>query len=152
MVWSQLPKIARDKAAPVALMLVLACASGLANARGYGSGSHERGSVTGSAPAAIDTVSVDRLPVEARETMQLIRRGGPFPFEKDGVVFGNRERLLARRERGYYHEYTVPTPRARNRGARRIVCGGPATAPEKCFYSGNHYSSFREIADESLQR
>ncbi len=150
MVWSRLPKIARDKAVPVALSLLLACAGGLANARDYGSFSHERG--TGSAPSPTAPVTLDQLPQEARATLHLIHEGGPFPFEKDGAVFGNRERLLAQRKRGYYREYTVPTPRARNRGARRIVCGGPAKTPEQCFYSGDHYASFREIADRSFQR
>ena len=61
-------------------------------------------------------------------TLRQIQAGGPFPFEKDGIVFGNRERLLPPHPRGFYHEYTVPTPRARDRGARRIVCGGPSQA------------------------
>ena len=60
-------------------------------------------------------------------------------------MFGNRERILPPARRGYYREYTVKTPYARNRGARRIVCGGPATTPAKCFYTGDHYASFREI-------
>ncbi len=87
------------------------------------------------------------LPQEARHTLQLIRSGGPFPYSKDGVVFGNRERLLPPRSRGYYREYTVPTPASRDRGARRLVCGGlqPKT-PEACFYSADHYASFRSIA------
>jgi ribonuclease T1 len=73
--------------------------------------------------AAISTASVAELPGEARETFHLIRQGGPFPFPRDGIVFGNRERQLPMQSRGYYHEYTVKTPGARNRGARRIVCG-----------------------------
>jgi ribonuclease T1 len=64
------------------------------------------------------------LPPEARHTHRLILKGGPFPYDKDGTVFGNRERLLPRKARGYYREYTVKTPGARNRGAKRIVCGG----------------------------
>ena len=73
--------------------------------------------------------------------------GGPFAYRKDGVVFGNRERLLPLRPRGYYREYTVPTPQSRDRGARRIVCGGrqPA-APDACYYTDDHYASFRLIA------
>jgi ribonuclease T1 len=97
-------------------------------------------------PLAEDTVSLAQLPPQAQRTEQLIRAGGPFPYAKDGVVFGNRERLLPRRERGHYREYTVPTPGARNRGARRIVCGGtPPTKPEACFYTDDHYASFRRI-------
>ena len=92
------------------------------------------------------TVTLAALPREARQTEQLVRAGGPFPFSKDGVVFGNRERVLPRRERGFYREYTVPTPGAHNRGARRIVCGGKqAASPEACFYSDDHYASFRRI-------
>jgi len=91
-------------------------------------------------------VAVARLPRQAVETLQLIQAGGPFPYEKDGVVFGNRERLLPRRARGYYHEYTVPTPRARDRGARRIVCGGPKRQIDDCYYSDDHYASFKRIA------
>ena len=100
-----------------------------------------RGPVTAS-----DPVTLAELPREAQQTEKLIRAGGPFPYAKDGVTFANRERLLPRRERGYYREYTVPTPGASNRGARRIVCGGtPAWQPEVCYYSDDHYASFRRI-------
>lgn len=86
------------------------------------------------------------LPAEAQQTLRLIRSGGPFPYSKDGTVFGNRERLLPRRERGYYREYTVRAPGTRNRGARRIVCGGsPPTKPETCYYTQDHYVSFQRI-------
>ena len=91
------------------------------------------------------TVVLNQLPPQGIETYQLIHQGGPFPFEKDGVVFGNRERLLPAQKRGYYHEYTVKTPRSRDRGARRIVCGGKTTAPDTCYYSDDHYASFRKI-------
>ncbi len=92
------------------------------------------------------TVALQDLPPEARKTEQLIRSGGPFPYAKDGVVFGNRERLLPRRERGYYREYTVRTPGSRDRGARRIVCGGTEPRnPEACWYSSDHYASFARI-------
>ena len=95
---------------------------------------------------ASDPVALAELPSEAQQTDKLIRAGGPFPFAKDGVAFGNRERQLPRRDRGYYREYTVPTPGASNRGARRIVCGGvPARQPEVCYYSDDHYASFRRI-------
>ena len=91
------------------------------------------------------TVSLNQLPPQGIETYQLIRQGGPFPYGKDGVVFGNRERLLPAAKRGYYREYTIKTPRSRNRGARRIVCGGEATVPDACFYTADHYASFRKI-------
>lgn len=93
----------------------------------------------------VATVSLAELPRQGSQTYQLIRQGGPFSQQKDGVVFGNRERLLPTRTRGYYHEYTVKTPGSRDRGARRIVCGGPAVAPEVCYYSADHYASFRKI-------
>ncbi|HPW84542.1 MAG TPA: ribonuclease domain-containing protein [Rhodoferax sp.] len=96
-------------------------------------------------PSVNATVTVDQLPVQGRETYQRIQQGGPFPYEKDGMVFGNRERLLPPEKRGYYREYTVKTPRSRDRGARRIVCGGPATTPEACYYTADHYASFRKI-------
>jgi ribonuclease T1 len=91
-------------------------------------------------------VALAELPPEAQQTEKLIRAGGPFPYPKDGVTFGNRERLLPRRDRGYYREYTVPTPGSRKRGARRIVCGGiPPVKPEVCYYTEDHYASFRRI-------
>jgi ribonuclease T1 len=97
-----------------------------------------------SAPA-LATMTVAELPPQGQTTFRLIYQGGPFPHEKDGAVFGNREQILPPARRGYYREYTVKTPYARNRGARRIVCGGPATTPATCFYTGDHYASFREI-------
>ncbi|MDC8787016.1 ribonuclease [Paucibacter sp. hw1] len=98
---------------------------------------------TAAAPA---TVGLAALPREAQNTYRLILAGGPFPHEQDGVVFGNRERILPRKTRGYYHEYTVATPRARNRGAKRMVCGGSApTQPDVCYYSDDHYASFSRI-------
>jgi ribonuclease T1 len=97
--------------------------------------------------AAERTVSTAELPKQARETYALIGKGGPFPYDKDGVVFGNRERLLPAQKRGFYREYTVKTPGSRDRGARRIVCGGlKVTAPETCYYTDDHYASFRVIA------
>ena len=95
--------------------------------------------------ATSQTVTVGELPAQGAKIYQLIRQGGPFPHEKDGVVFGNRERLLPAKKRGYYHEYTVDTPGAGNRGARRIVCGGQPTTPDNCYYTADHYASFRKI-------
>ena len=93
------------------------------------------------------TVAAAQLPPEAVRTLNLIAAGGPYPYEKDGVVFGNRERLLPPHRRGYYHEYTVPTPGARDRGARRIVCGGPLRRTDNCYYSDDHYASFNRIIE-----
>jgi ribonuclease T1 len=91
------------------------------------------------------------LPQGARDTLALIRHGGPFPFRKDGAVFANREARLPPRAHGYYREYTVPTPGSRDRGARRIVAGrgstgDPATSNEY-YYSDDHYESFRRIRE-----
>ncbi len=95
----------------------------------------------------LHSVPLASLPAEARHTQRLIHAGGPFPYSKDGTVFGNRERLLPRRERGFYREYTVPTPGSRDRGARRIVCGGQQPRqPEACYYTADHYASFQRIA------
>lgn len=83
------------------------------------------------------------LPLEAIEILALIDRGGPFPHRQDGTVFQNRERLLPQKPRGYYREYTIPTPGAGNRGARRWVTGG--NPPEVFYYTDDHYRSFRQI-------
>ena len=98
-------------------------------------------------PEDLGTIALQSLPDEARQTYHLIFTGGPFAYAKDGIVFGNRERQLPRRGRGWYREYTVDTPGARDRGPRRIVCGGePPTRPEACYYTPDHYSSFQRIA------
>ena len=95
--------------------------------------------------AALPPIAAAELPKEARITLARIRDNGPFPYERDGVAFGNREAMLPPKPRGYYHEYTVKTPASRGRGARRIVCGGePATLAE-CYYSDDHYQSFKSI-------
>lgn len=93
-------------------------------------------------------VSLSALPAEAQDTHKRILAGGPFRYPgKDGSVFGNRERQLPRQARGYYKEYTVPTPGSRDRGARRIICGGrEPTTPDVCYYTQDHYASFRRIA------
>ena len=103
------------------------------------------GPVACAPPAGSDTrlPSHAGLPPEAIETLALIQRGGPFPYRKDGTTFQNRERLLPAKPRGYYREYTVPTPGSRDRGARRIVAGG--NPPEVFYYTADHYSSFRQI-------
>lgn len=93
-------------------------------------------------------IALAELPPQGRATYALIREGGPFPYDKDGTVFGNRERLLPAHKRGYYREYTVRTPGSRNRGARRIVCGGQPRTPDACYYTSDHYASFREIIEK----
>ncbi|MEJ7688125.1 MAG: ribonuclease domain-containing protein [Variovorax sp.] len=92
-----------------------------------------------------ETIALAELPVQGRRTHGAILNGGPFRHEKDGTVFGNRERLLPREPRGHYREYTVDTPGSQGRGARRIVCGGEQAAPSGCWYTADHYASFRRI-------
>jgi len=94
-----------------------------------------------SAFASQQEIALAALPPEARETLARIASGGPFPYQKDGAVFGNREALLPKRERGYYREYTVKTPGARDRGARRIVAGRAG----EYYYTDDHYRTFRRI-------
>ncbi len=91
------------------------------------------------------TIAVQQLPNEAQLTLERIEAGGPFPYAKDGSRFGNYERVLPQRSRGYYREYTVKT-NSRNRGARRIVCGGDQRATNDCYYTDDHYNSFKRIA------
>ena len=88
-------------------------------------------------------VSLDKLPTEARATLELVKAGGPFPYRQDGRVFSNRERLLPLEDRGYYREYTVRTPGARDRGARRIVAGSGG----EYYYTDDHYRSFCRILE-----
>ena len=125
----------RTRTAPAALLVL--CVAALAgcslHAREYAAERNE--------------VDVAGLPAEARVVLDRVRAGGPFKYERDGVTFGNRERLLPDRKRGYYHEYTVTTPGVRTRGARRIVCGGPRKSPEVCYYTDDHYASFRRIRE-----
>ncbi|MFE4592664.1 ribonuclease domain-containing protein [Streptomyces laurentii] len=97
-----------------------------------------------SAHSGLPAVREADLPPEARRTIRLIRDGGPYPYAKDGAVFSNFERVLPRHERGYYHEYTVKTPGAHDRGARRIVTGRDG----EFFYTDDHYASFREVIAE----
>ena len=98
------------------------------------------------AAAQVPGITLQELPPQGRTTYALILEGGPFPHDKDGTVFGNRERILPANKRGYYREYTVKTPRSRDRGARRIVCGGKQPQqPDACYYTSDHYSSFRKI-------
>ncbi|MEU5053636.1 ribonuclease domain-containing protein [Streptomyces sp. NPDC021096] len=127
--------------AALPLLLLPACSSG--------SQKTERPPAATTAPAAtapawakgMKTVTEDRLPPEARRTLELIAKGGPFPYEKDGSVFGNYENRLPRQARGYYREYTVPTPGSRNRGARRIITGEHSER----FYTSDHYQTFEAV-------
>ncbi len=93
------------------------------------------------------TIAVSQLPPEARATLALVRRGGPFPYAKDGAIFANREARLPRRARGHYTEYTVPTPGARDRGARRIIAGGDPRDTDEYWYTDDHYQTFHRIRE-----
>lgn len=115
----------RGRAAALLAFALLACA----------------GLAPGQVPATMPEIAAADLPREAHETLRLIEHGGPYPYERDGAVFGNFERLLPARERGYYREYTVATPGIRHRGARRIVVGKSGER----YYTEDHYRTFRRI-------
>lgn len=113
----------------------------LVAALGSGTPAHAKG-----AADELNTVALTALPREVQHTHSLVLSGGPFPYGKDGVVFGNREKQLPAKNRGFYREYTVKTPGERSRGAQRLVCGGvPPTSPEVCYYTADHYASFKRI-------
>jgi ribonuclease T1 len=95
-------------------------------------------------PSATHEIALAALPAEARQTIALIKRGGPYPYQRDAVVFGNYERLLPARQRGYYREFTVPTPGTANRGARRIIAGGNGG---EFYYTADHYRSFQRVRE-----
>jgi len=95
------------------------------------------------APEDLPVIALAELPDEARDTLRAIKQGGPFAYQRDGVVFKNYERKLPNKPGGYYHEYTVKTPSARDRGVRRIVCG---PLPE-CYYTADHYQNFKRIRE-----
>jgi len=131
---------------PPVSKLVLTCVvlAGLAVSGNPAQGREWFGS--GSEQPTEASISVAQLPVQGQQTYERIFQGGPFRHDKDGSVFGNRERQLPRERRGHYREYTVDTPGSRDRGARRIVCGGAErTAPQACWYTADHYASFRRI-------
>ena len=131
-------RIAAVKFALTSLVLAVSISGPLAQARSRSDRPAQGNSAT---------IQVVELPRQGRETYELIRQGGPFPYDKDGAVFGNRERSLPSQRRGFYREYTVATPGSRDRGARRIVCGGPPRAPHACYYTADHYASFRMIVE-----
>lgn len=129
------PKMVRIVAVVVIAMLVITLAATLfgCSAKADAGGNDPR--------SGLAWVSPDGLPAEARETLDLIEAGGPYPYKRDGVVFGNREKLLPKEASGYYHEYTVKTPGEDDRGARRIVTGKNT----EYYYTDDHYRSFRRI-------
>ncbi|MDB5799419.1 MAG: guanyl-specific ribonuclease Sa [Rhodocyclales bacterium] len=98
-------------------------------------------SLTARTATALATINVSELPGEVLATLRLVRHGGPFPYRRDGIEFQNRESRLPRRQPGYYHEYTVPTPGANDRGARRIIVG----ESEEFYFTADHYRSFKRV-------
>lgn len=94
-------------------------------------------------PSGLAEVKASQLPKEARDTLALIVKGGPYPYDRDGVVYSNFEKVLPLKSSAYYHEYTVVTPGSSDRGARRIVAGQQS---EK-YYTDDHYASFRFILE-----
>lgn len=123
-------------------LVALLCAVLLTGCGGHGdTPASTRPTATPAWAAGMDTVTEDELPAEARDTLALIARGGPYPYAKDGAVFGNFERILPPHERGYYREYTVPTPGENDRGARRVVTGRGG----EVYYTDDHYESFEAV-------
>ncbi|MCW2812070.1 MAG: guanine-specific ribonuclease [Friedmanniella sp.] len=106
-------------------------------------GTQASATVSGRDPeSGLPRVALTGLPLQARQTADLIDAGGPFPYSRDGVVFGNRERILPIHPSGWYHEYTVPTPGSADRGARRLITGDGI---RQLFYTGDHYASFVRV-------
>ncbi|KOV58903.1 ribonuclease domain-containing protein [Streptomyces sp. MMG1121] len=143
----RLPRALAGVLAVVLAVLLAGCSSGSPTRAGSSAGASTGPRPSGtpvSAPAwahGMGTVGESQLPAEARRTLALIDKGGPFPYAKDGVVFGNFEGHLPRHRRGWYHEYTVKTPGARDRGAQRIVTGQSG----EIYYTDDHYNSFRAV-------
>jgi len=134
------PKAARIVAVVVIAMLVITLAASL-----FGCAADQKTASGDVDPTSgLKYVAVADLPKEGQDTLKLIDQGGPYPYSRDGVVFGNLEKILPKHDRGYYHEYTVKTPGEKDRGARRIVTGN---AQER-YYTDDHYKSFRRIAED----
>ena len=133
------PKAARIVAAVVIAMLVITLAASLFGCGASGATTEDK--PTTDPVSGLPYVAVADLPPEARQTLQLIDQGGPYPYRRDGVVFQNREKILPKQQAGYYHEFTVKTPGENDRGARRIVTG----KGDERYYTDDHYKSFRRI-------
>ncbi len=135
-----------SKVSKILLLILLLASFGALTIWPHGdAGAREKASSSGAMSGDFPLVLEADLPREARATLALIAKGGPFPYSKDGVTFSNREKAFPKQPRGYYREYTVKTPGSKNRGARRIVCGTPKTQTFECYYTDDHYSTFRKI-------
>jgi ribonuclease T1 len=141
-------------AAGLCILIVLVALGGCAGGNGNGQAASQPDTAAAQpgAQKAIPTLHVTSesglpivlyqdLPKQAKDTIRLIDRGGPFPFSRDGITFQNREQILPQKTNGYYREYTVITPGSSDRGARRIVEGENG----ELFYTDDHYESFREV-------
>ena len=95
-------------------------------------------------PSTLPAINASQLPREARQTLALIAKGGPYPYDRDGVNFGNFEGLLPKKSGGFYKEYTVTTPGESDRGARRIIVGKDSAK----YYTADHYESFKFIVED----
>jgi ribonuclease T1 len=126
----------------ICLRLLIVAWLAIGSAFGFSFGSNAATTETKAGPR-VDQVLVANLPAEARQTLALIKTGGPFPYERDGIVFGNFEKRLPLQRRGYYREYTVKTPWRRDRGPRRIIAG----QRDEYYYTDDHYRTFRQIAE-----
>ncbi|MFH9606964.1 ribonuclease domain-containing protein [Streptomyces sp. NPDC017448] len=133
------PRITRFGGAAALLSLLIASGPVAAQAAGPATATTVSHSASAFRAAAVGSICYSALPPQAHDTLDLIERGGPFPYEQDGTVFQNREGLLPDRSTGYYHEYTVITPGSETRGARRIVTG---EQNEEDYYTADHYASF----------
>ncbi|WP_343968560.1 MULTISPECIES: ribonuclease [Kribbella] len=146
------PKAARIIAAVVIAMMVITLAASLLGCSASGSGTATKSesvktqaTKAGKDPVSgLRYVSAAELPKEARQTLALIDKGGPYPYSRDGIVFGNREKILPKQSNGYYHEFTVKTPGENDRGARRIITG----RSDERYYTDDHYKSFRRIQED----
>ena len=127
----------------ICLRLLIVAWLAIGSAFGF---SFDRNATTTEATAGprVEPIFSANLPPEARQTLALIKAGGPFPYERDGIVFGNFEKRLPLHPRGYYREYTVKTPWRRDRGPRRIVAGQPG----EYYYTDDHYRTFRRITEQ----
>jgi ribonuclease T1 len=146
--------VSRRRFALAALCALVVIVGGWALLRTQSSNpSTTKSSDAASTTDGVPTCPLATLPPEVADTVRVIRSNGPFPFPRnDGVVFGNREGHLPGQARGYYHEYTVITPGARNRSTKRIITGGaPVTNPRQYFYTDDHYDSFCLVADAGRQ-
>jgi ribonuclease T1 len=124
----------------ISIFILFVCLLGLPNFV------YPRQTISELSSSDLSTVVLGELPKEAVQTYFLIQAGGPFPYAKDGTVFFNRERLLPRKNRGAYREYTVPTPGLNHRGARRLVCEvSVQLVMDPCYYTADHYRSFRRV-------